>query len=86
MVLARWVPMPVSVGTSETPSLRAGAGRPASSAKVGSQSWNCEAVNWWCRPATWPGQRTSVGSRMPPSQVSRLMPSIGPNESKKVGL
>ena len=41
---SRWVPFPVSVGTSDTPSLRAGVGTPAKSQKVAIQSWNCDGV------------------------------------------
>ncbi len=41
-MLGSCAPTPVKVGSNDTPSLRAGAGRPASSANVGIQSWNCD--------------------------------------------
>ena len=64
----------------------AGAGVPAASKKVGTQSYDALALvisfpAWIC-----PGHRASVGMRTPPSQQSRLMPSNGPKLLKKSGV
>ena len=49
-------------------------GPPAMSTSVGSQSSDAK-ISFFHRPGLmWPGQRTTIGARMPPSQVVSLPP------------
>jgi hypothetical protein len=44
-------------------------GSPAAARSVGNQSWR-EAMSFSTRPGLiWPGQRTKIGTRQPPSQL-----------------
>jgi len=73
-----FVALPLSVGTTEKPSIPSGAFTPASSAAVGRKS-QCAATWSVVFPAAiLPGQRAIIGSRMPPSVRSRLIPRSGP--------
>ena len=58
---------------------------PASSASVGGTSQKAQTWSLTAPAATCPGHRAIIGTRMPPSYRSRLMPRRGPLLSKKSG-
>ena len=58
---------------------------PASSASVGRTSQNAQGRSLTRPAAILPGQRTSIGSRMPPSCNDRFAPCSGPLLWKNVG-